>query len=277
MPDYMNALHFLITEQRVCHFIGIGALKNLLLVSRSTSQLVKEWMQRLESDLSDGAEAFKIPCVGNISKSQFIELMRFTYVTKSVIPIQFEKHGLPLSLRTRQEERYSHLELGTKVPVYLQYTPGKGWGVFAGEEISFRTCVGEYVGEVLSTVEVQHRYREKYDRSAQNYVLVVRESLVEIQTSGPQILRTNVDATYFGNFTRFINHGCDPLLSIELFRIDSFIPRLLFYTTRNVKKGEELIFDYGLTPHIPNTKYVYRQCLCGSEHCRKKLPFDASA
>lgn len=274
--NYINGLHFLITEQRVCHFIGTGALKSLLFVSRFTSQLVREWMQRLESDLSDGAEAFRIPCMGHYSRSQFIQLMKYTYVTRCVLPIRFEKHGLPLSLRARQEARYAHLQLGGDVPIYLQYSSGKGWGVFAGDMISEHTCVGEYVGEVLSTAEIQKRYRQKYDGSGQNYVLVLREGLVEIQASGPQILRTNVDATYFGNFTRFINHGCDPLLSIEVFRIDSYIPRLFFYTNRHVKKGEELTFDYGVSTDVLNTKHVYKKCLCSSDLCRKRLPFDAS-
>jgi SET domain-containing protein len=92
-------------------------------------------------------------------------------------------------------------------------------------------------------------------------------------------VRTIVDATEAGNFTRFINHSCDANLELMAVRVDSYIPRLVLFAQRDVKHGDELTFDYGGTSACTNSSEDARerpQCCCGATQCRGVLPCDAS-
>ena len=56
-----------------------------------------------------------------------------------------------------------------------------------------------------------------------------------------------VDAAYFGNVAHFINHSCEPNLAIYNVWIDCLdpnLPRLAFFATRDIARGEQISFDY---------------------------------
>ncbi|TKY87973.1 hypothetical protein EX895_003069 [Sporisorium graminicola] len=56
-----------------------------------------------------------------------------------------------------------------------------------------------------------------------------------------------VDSALWGNHTRFFNHSCDPnIFHVPVYTDDASIlrPLLAFFTTREVKAGEELCFNY---------------------------------
>ena len=58
----------------------------------------------------------------------------------------------------------------------------------------------------------------------------------------PDIL---IDATYYGNNTRLINHNIPEESNLEIIRI--FVQgklKLMFKSKRNIQKNEELTFDY---------------------------------
>jgi hypothetical protein len=71
-----------------------------------------------------------------------------------------------------------------------------GFGVVCNEDIEERDFIAEYVGELINQKEFEARMEKK-----QNDKLFYFHSVA-----------TNiyVDAEYYGNYTRFINHSCDP-------------------------------------------------------------------
>ncbi len=106
----------------------------------------------------------------------------------------------------------------------------KGYGLFAQEVIPEMICVGEYVGIV-----------KKRDRKKDNDNSYIFEYAIDTLDTGYVI-----DAEKQGNHTRFINHSDDPNLLSRWLLIDG-LPRIIFFTKRQILPNEELTVDYG--PH----------------------------
>ncbi|EGZ22038.1 hypothetical protein PHYSODRAFT_408331, partial [Phytophthora sojae] len=146
----------------------------------------------------------------------------------------------------------------------------KGWGVLAAQRIERGEHVGEYTGELVSTREMQRRYRQRYDPKAINYVLSLREHVARQEEDGGgsalgfDVVRTNVDASSSGSATRFFNHSCAPNLEVAAVRVDSFIPRLALFARQRINAGEELTFDYGGGSKLAEG----HPCRCGATKCR---------
>jgi len=157
------------------------------------------------------------------------------------------------------------LQLGIQIRLQVFKTPQKAWGLRTLDPVLSGTFVCEYVGEVINTIEAMKR-QVKYDSLGLNYLMVIKEF------TSNAILRTNIDSTYFGNVARVINHSCDPNLQTVLIRVDSLIPRVGFFARRNIKENAELTFDYGSMGH-ENIGSNYA-CHCGTEKCKKFLPFN---
>lgn len=52
-----------------------------------------------------------------------------------------------------------------------------------------------------------------------------------------------IDARYYGNISRFINHLCDPnLIPVRVFMLhqDLRFPRIAFFSSRDILSGQEL-------------------------------------
>jgi SET domain-containing protein len=63
------------------------------------------------------------------------------------------------------------------------------------------------------------------------------------------------------------NHGCDP--NCELVEEDGHdLPRAWLYTLREIKKGEELVWDYRLDITSHAEAFSDWACACGSPQCR---------
>jgi uncharacterized protein len=56
------------------------------------------------------------------------------------------------------------------------------------------------------------------------------------------------------------NHSCDPNLG--------FFGQIGLVTLRDIKTGEELMFDYAMSDGGPYDEF---ECYCGSSNCRKKI------
>ncbi|KAB7536370.1 SET domain-containing protein-lysine N-methyltransferase [Verminephrobacter sp. Larva24] len=77
-----------------------------------------------------------------------------------------------------------------------------------------------------------------------------------------------IDAKFGGNSSRWINHSCLPNCYA-----DEREGRIFITALRNIKAGEELSYDYGLTVeerYTPRLKAEY-PCWCGSPNCRGTL------
>ena len=107
------------------------------------------------------------------------------------------------------------------------------------EKIKKGSFVVEYVGEVISSEEAERRGK-KYDAEGRTYLFDLDFNLGE---DNPY----TVDAALFGNVSHFINHSCDPNLSIFNVWIDCLdpnLPRLCMFANREIAKHEQLTFDY---------------------------------
>lgn len=127
-----------------------------------------------------------------------------------------------------------------------------------------------FAGELLTTEEARNR-QKLYDKISKSSrfppaLLVVKEHL----PSGNVCMRINIDATRIGNIARFINHSCDGgnLCTMIVRSSGALLPRVCFFSSRDILENEELSFSYGDTTLNPTGS----QCFCGSACCSGILP-----
>ncbi|KAA8550712.1 hypothetical protein F0562_002396 [Nyssa sinensis] len=81
-----------------------------------------------------------------------------------------------------------------------------------------------------------------------------------------------LDATYYGNVARFINHRCFDSnlveIPVEVETPDHHYYHLAFFTTRKVEALEELTWDYGIDFDDHDHPVKAFRCRCGSKFCR---------
>lgn len=94
-----------------------------------------------------------------------------------------------------------------------------GLGLFADEDIKKGEFVIEYTGVMLS--------REAADKKGGKYLFEVSSRRV-------------IDGSGRDNLARYINHSCKPNCEADVRR-----GRIFIFAKRNIKKGEELAYDYG--------------------------------
>jgi SET domain-containing protein len=99
------------------------------------------------------------------------------------------------------------------------------WGVFATSRITKNTRVIHYAGELISNQESLKRER-RYIRNGHIWCFKLTN-------------RSVIDAGVGGNVARFINHGCKPNCYIDIKKGVIWIR-----AARNIRKGEELTYDY---------------------------------
>ncbi|XP_034783671.2 histone-lysine N-methyltransferase EHMT1 isoform X2 [Acipenser ruthenus] len=142
---------------------------------------------------------------------------------------------------------------GLRIRLQLFRTKKSGWGVRALQDIPDGTFVCEYVGEIISDSEADVREDDSY--------------LFDLDNKVGRVYC--IDASFYGNISRFINHTCEPnIFPVRVFTShqDLRFPRIAFFSSRHINAGEELGFDYG--DRFWEIKSKYFSCLCGSSKCR---------
>ncbi|XP_057675316.1 histone-lysine N-methyltransferase EHMT1 isoform X2 [Corythoichthys intestinalis] len=143
---------------------------------------------------------------------------------------------------------------GLRTRLELFRTKKKGWGVRTLQDIPQGTFVCEYVGEIISEAEAEMRQNDSY--------------LFSLDDKQPQDLYC-IDARFYGNISRFLNHMCEPnLFACRVFTThqDLRFPHIAFFASENIKAGEELGFNYG--DHFWEVKSKAFSCECGSSKCK---------
>ena len=89
-----------------------------------------------------------------------------------------------------------------------------------------------------------------------------------------------VDAMNDGNIGRWFNHSCEPNMDIVncfTYTQDMRFPVLAFFTTKTVKAGTELTWNYGSDYNMDdgekNGTSDLVECVCGADSCRKNVKF----
>ncbi|KAG7095110.1 hypothetical protein E1B28_005895 [Marasmius oreades] len=181
---------------------------------------------------------------------------------------------------------------GRKAEVSLFKTLNKGWGVVNGpKKIRQGQFIGVYSGEYLTWDEAESRGRV-YNKFGRTYLF----------DCDPWILvggaRFTIDAYHAGNFTRFLNHSCDPNARFGYVYIDEdniYKPLLCVFAHRDIAPEEEITFSYVGDPDVGedtvddespvkkkakskasrskrvNSDNVYSECFCGMKNCTGNL------
>ncbi|XP_032905138.1 histone-lysine N-methyltransferase EHMT1 isoform X3 [Amblyraja radiata] len=142
---------------------------------------------------------------------------------------------------------------GIRVRLQAYRTQKMGWGVRSLQDIPKGNFICEYVGELITDAEADVREDDSY--------------LFDLDNKEGEVYC--IDARYYGNISRFVNHLCEPnLIPVRVFMShqDLRFPRIAFFSSRDIKCGEELGFDYG--DRFWDIKNNYFTCLCGSEKCK---------
>ncbi|KAL2238714.1 UNVERIFIED_CONTAM: putative inactive histone-lysine N-methyltransferase SUVR2 [Sesamum indicum] len=160
--------------------------------------------------------------------------------------------------------------ISRNLQVYM--TPeGKGWGLRTLEDLPKGAFVCEYVGEVLTNAELFERVLRSPKGEKHSYpVLLDADWCAEGVLKDEEALC--LDATYYGNVARFINHRCYDSnlveIPVEVETPDHHYYHLAFFTTRKVKAMEELTWDYGIDFDDHEHPIKAFRCQCGSKYCR---------
>lgn len=128
----------------------------------------------------------------------------------------------------------------------------KGYGLQVLEDISEGQFLIEYVGEVLDLRSYEARQKDYASKGHKHFYFMT--------LNGNEV----IDASAKGNLGRFVNHSCDPNCRTEKWVVNGEICVGLF-ALRNIKKGEELTFDYN---YVRVFGAAAKKCHCGSSKCR---------
>ncbi len=117
-------------------------------------------------------------------------------------------------------------------------------GLYATKDISKGTKIIEYKGKIISRKEAEEN--PKYDNDKAIYLFNLNK-------------RYDLDGDFKFNTARLINHSCDPNCEV-----DGIGFKLWIYAIRDIKKGEELSYDYGFSY---DEDYKNFPCRCQSKNC----------
>lgn len=118
-----------------------------------------------------------------------------------------------------------------------------GRGVFANQPFPKRKKLGEVTGTIISA-----------KRALREITHLKRIYFVQLDE------RHGLDCSRGNEFGR-LNHSCAPNCYLRVFR-----HRVEVYALRNICKGQELLIDYGQTPHKDGMK-----CSCRAARCKGVL------
>jgi len=118
-----------------------------------------------------------------------------------------------------------------------------GFGIFATRPIKKRLRIAEYKGPILTQEEA-----DRAERRGNRYLYEVSKN------------RT-IDGTPNSNIARYFNHSCNPNAESIVWR-----GRVFIKTLRNIKPGEEIVYDYG-TDYLKN---VIGRSNCKCSRCRRR-------
>lgn len=110
--------------------------------------------------------------------------------------------------------------------VYLQHISSQvGWGLFAKESISAGTVIGEYTGLVLPL-------------GGGTYAM-------DYPVPGFPQPQWEIDASYYGNEMRFINHSFYPNVDYCISIDSQGIPHIILIAAQDISEKDQFLIDYG--------------------------------
>ena len=117
-------------------------------------------------------------------------------------------------------------------------------GLYANCDIKKGTKIIEYKGKIISVKKSAED--PKFDNEKAIYLFNINK-------------RLDLDGDFKFNTARLINHSCNP--NCEVFGTGL---KIWVYAMKNIKKGDELSYDYGFSF---DEDYKQFPCRCGSNNC----------
>ena len=117
-------------------------------------------------------------------------------------------------------------------------------GLYASRDIKKGTKIIEYKGKIITTEQTEND--PKFDNGKAIYLFNLNK-------------KYDLDGDFKFNTARLINHSCDP--NCEVFGSGL---KVWVYAMKNIKKGDELSYDYGFSY---DGDYKNYPCKCGSNKC----------
>jgi uncharacterized protein len=142
--------------------------------------------------------------------------------------------------------------------IALRRSPIHGNGVFAVADIPAGTTLAEYKGQRLTHTQADRRYADTVE-TGHTFLFTLNDRYV-------------IDANVGGNIARWINHSCAPNctpLLVEDGKGRLAHDKVVIESKRDIRAGEELTYDYGITlsePHTAKMKKLWA-CRCGARRC----------
>ncbi len=117
-------------------------------------------------------------------------------------------------------------------------------GLYALTNIKKNTRILQYKGKIITVRESETN--PKFDNNKAIYLFNINKNY-------------DLDGDFKFNVARLINHSCDPNCEV-----DGTGYKLWIYSIKDIKKGEELTYDYGFSFDKDFKNY---KCNCGSKNC----------
>jgi SET domain-containing protein len=133
-----------------------------------------------------------------------------------------------------------------------------GNGMFAATDIPAGTRLIQYKGKLLTQAESDELYGDGAD-TGHTFLFSLNDDYV-------------IDANQQGNSARWINHGCAPNCEAVVDEDaggDRRRDRVFIESIRDIRKGEELTYNYGIVLGVAHTRAMKRiwACRCGAPQC----------
>ena len=120
----------------------------------------------------------------------------------------------------------------------------KGRGLYAARNIKEGTKIINYKGKLITKKQTEES--DKYNNNKPIYLFTINK-------------KYDLDGDFKYNTARLINHSCNPNCEVYGTGLKVWV-----YAIRDIKKGEELTYDYGFGY---DEYYKDFPCKCGSKNC----------
>lgn len=140
-----------------------------------------------------------------------------------------------------------------------------GKGIFATDDIS----KGEIIWKEIDDFELSKEYTfdeiTQWPEDRRTYFGHFAYQVSEKSMKGPNVWDKDLPMNPEDDASNYMNHSCDPTCWFDDY--------LTMTARRDIKKGEEITYDYSTSESLNETKSI-PQCGCGTKLCRGKLTKD---
>ncbi len=136
--------------------------------------------------------------------------------------------------------------------IKVRHSSVHGNGVFAARKILAGARIIEYQGKRISEKQAEKRFGLDPENPFHTFFFSLENGKL-------------IDGGDQGNDARWINHSCEPNCEAQEEK-----GRVYIHALRDIARGEELNYDYGLVIDEKMSKALKKayECRCGSANCR---------